>query len=237
MHGSVLQGKKYIKFANENTVEVMAMGKIGKGQETKDKRLQVFKGKDGKEYLAGWPNLTLTELKDLARSRAASYNDTGKIPYTVVVDPYTLEKMSDHIGGGYGAGKLEDLVVAARKTLDKAHGKGLSRKKLAKAQKAEDKIRATLEKGDLIKALSGAKGLEKKAAKEPKPLQDKVAKLLDDILKEAGKSLDECEGVIGRGDLKGAARTLGSLTRALKGTALEERANELLAKTKPPADG
>jgi len=228
----VLQGKKYIKFANDNTVEVMAMGKISQGQSRKDKRLDTFKGKDGKVYLAGWPNLTLEELEKLARSKAARYNDTGKIPYTVVIDPYTLEKMGDHIGGGYAAGTLQDLVLAARKTLDKQHGKGLSRKTLAKYKKEENKIRETLEEGDTVKALSAAKVLEKKSAKN-KGLQEKTGKLMDDILKDAGKLLDDAEALIARDDLKGASRMLGSLARALKGTALEERARDLLARTKP----
>ena len=229
MHGSVLTNKKYIKFADDNTVEVMSMGSIDRAGD--DKRIQPYKAKDGSEYLVGWPNLTLDELKKLNRSKAARYNDTGKIPYTAVIDPYTLEKMS-FIGGSYGAGKLVDQVTEARKVLVKQHGKGIKRKDLRKVNKEAAKTRALLEKGELVKALKASQAQWKKLAKKPKGLQEIVAKLLEESFAAAEKQLDEIEAVIGRGEKKSAARTLMPLARVLKGTRLEERADKLLAATK-----
>ena len=229
MHGSVLTNKKYIKFADDNTVEVMSMGSIDKAGA--DKRIQQYKAKDGNMYLVGWPNLTLDELKKLNRSKAGRYNDTGKIPYTAVIDPYTLEKMS-FIGGGYGVGKLVDQVAAAKKVLVKQYGKGIKRKDLRKVNKEAAKTRAMLEKGKVIKALKAAQAQWKKLAKKPKGLQDIVAKLLEESFAAAEKQLDEIEAVIGRGDKKSAGRNLAPLARALKGSRLEERANKLLASTK-----
>ena len=59
-----------------------------------------------------------------------------------------------------------------------------------------------------------------------------IGKIVEGLLESAGKVLDECEALIGRGDKKGAAKTLGSLSRALKGTSREQKALDLLAKTK-----
>jgi len=226
----VLQGKKYIKFAGENTVEVMSMGKISQGEQKNDHRLEIYKGKDGKEYLVGWPNLTLEELKR-NNQESAKWNNTRGIPYTTIVNPHTNERM-EQISGGYAAGKLMDMVAASRKKLNKQYGKSISRKKLKGWRKDEGKARADLEKGDISKAMSAASKLAKKLAKQPTAAQKIATDLIDDILKAAGKRLDEYEALIGRGEKKTVARELGPIARALKGTALEERANDLLAKAK-----
>ena len=237
MHGSVLTNKKYIKFANENTVEVISMGKLNLGQERNDKRLETYEAKDENgetvQYLAGWPNLTLDELKKLNQT-CAKWNDTRGIPYTCVVNPHTLEKM-EFISGGYAAGKLMEQVTASKKALNKLYGKSVSRKTLAKIRKEERKVRVELDKENVAKAMTGWRTLDKKVAKQPDAIKAIAAKLLDDILKVGGKQLDECEALIGRGEKKAAAKTLGTLSRALKGTALEQRANDLLAKAKAEA--
>ena len=153
MHRSVLTNKKYIKFADQNTVEVMSMGNIDKAGD--DKRIQSYKAKDGSEYLVGWPNLTLDDLKKLNRSKARSYNDSPGIPYTAVVSPHTLEKMS-FISASYSAGTLVDQVTVARKALVKQYGKGIKRKDLRKVNKEATKTRKVLETGEIVKALKAA---------------------------------------------------------------------------------
>lgn len=235
MHGSVLQNKKYIAFAEENTVEVLALSRLEEGIEKQDKKAGTFRAKDvdgqEKEFFLAWPNLTLEDIKALGGSKAGTYNNTNKIPYTAIVDPHTLEEM-ENIKVGYGAGSLMDIVTARKKELEKAHGKGLSRKTLGKVKEADASIRGHLAKGDLAKALAESAALQKKVAKEPPAIMELADKTGVEVLDAAGKRLDELEAMIGRGEKAEAGKELGPLSRALKGTALEERALALLAQTK-----
>lgn len=231
----MLQNKKYIAFAEENTVEVLSLDRLDEGIEKKDKRAGTFKAKDvdgqEKEFMLGWPNLTAEDIRNLRGSKAGSYNQTGKIPYTCIVDPYTLEEM-DNIKGGYGAGTLMDLVTAKKKELEKAHGKGVSRKTYAKVKEADAGIRKELAAGNLAKALADSAALQKKVAKESPAIVEMAQKTGAEVLEAAGKQLDEIEAMIGRGENAEASKQLGPLSRALKGTTLEERATALLEKTK-----
>jgi hypothetical protein len=238
VHGSVLQNKKYIAFSEENTVEVLCLSRLDEGIEKGDRRAGTYKKKDvdgvEKDFMVGWPNLTAEDIKSLCGSKAGSYNNTGKIPYTSVVDPYTLEEMGN-IKGGYGVGMLEDLVTAKKKELEKAHGKGVSRKVLAKVKDADADIRKDLADGNLTKALSETATLEKKVAKEAQAIVEMVGKTKADVLDAATKQLDEIDAMIQRGDKGEAMKRLGPLARALKGTTLEERANALLEQSKDKA--
>ena len=147
----MLQNKKYIKFAYENTVEVISMGKIDQALDAKAqgnaraKDFEFYTAKDENgnkvERVVGWPNLTIEQMKKLNRSKAGQYNNTGKIPYTAIVNPHTLAEISN-IRGGFGMGKLEDAVKAAKKSLGKEYGASVSRKTLDKIRKAEKKIQA-----------------------------------------------------------------------------------------------
>lgn len=231
----MLQNKKYIAFAEENTVEVLALSRLDEGIEKKDKRAGTFKAKDidgqEKEFMLGWPNLTAEDIKALNGSKAGSYNQTGKIPYTAIVDPHTLEEM-DNIKGGYGAGTLQDLVTAKKKELEKAHGKGVSRKTLTKVREADAGIRKALADGNLVKALTDSAAFQKKVAKESPAIVEMAGKTAADLLEAAGTKLDEIDAMISRGEQAEAMKQLGPLSRALKGTTLEERAMALLEKTK-----
>jgi hypothetical protein len=226
----VLQNKKYIKFAGENSVEVLALGRLDEGIQKKDRRAGTYRAKDGNTYLLEWPNLTVEDIQKLRSSKASSYNNTGKIPYTAIVNPHTLEEM-ENILGGYSAGKLMEMVKAHKKELGKAYGKSLSRKTLTKARKQEKAIRADMEAGKLPQALAATSKLEKSAAKHA-ALVEMAGKIKADVLAACGKQLDELEAMIGRGATKDAKKGLNPLARALKGTPLEQRAAELLAQTK-----
>ena len=72
---------------------------------------------------------------------------------------------------------------------------------------------------------------DEKRGRELRKREERLGKLERDYEKQ----LDECEALIGRGEKKAAAKTLGTLSRALKDTALEERAKDLLAKAKADA--
>ena len=235
MHGAVLQNKKYIKFAEENTVEVMALGRLDQAIEKGDRKAETYKAKDKEgnevEYLVEFPGLTAKMINSLKSSKAGSYNNTGKIPYTAIVNPHTLEEMNN-IRGGFGAKTLMGTVTEAKKTLEKTHGKSVSRKVLAKIDKAEAGIRKDLEKGKYSNALASAGKLEKSVAKQPEAVQKKAAAVTASVLATVGKRLDELEASISRGETKQAGRELAGLARALKDTDLEERANNRLAQTK-----
>jgi len=234
VHGSVLQNKKYIKFADDNTVEVMVLSRLDEGIEKEDKRAATYKGKDENgneiELLVGYPNLTVEDIKGMLSTKAGSYNNTGKIPYTAIVNPHTLEEM-ENIKGGYGAGTLVDLVKEKKKELEKEHGKSISRKDLEKVKKSSAEIHEMIDAGDLTRALSDCAKLEKSVAKSP-ALLEMAGKVAADVQTACAKQLDELEAQIARGETKDAAKELGPLARALKGTPLEERANTLLEQTK-----
>jgi len=181
--------------------------------------------------MLAWPNLTLDEIKALNGSKAGTYNNTGKIPYTSIIDPYTLEEM-ENIKGGYGAGSLMDIVTAKKKELEKAHGKGISRKTLNKVKAADAEIQELLTEGNLAKALTESAALQKKVAKEPAAIMELADKTNAAVLEAAGKKLDEIEAMIGRDEKAEASKELGPLSRALKGTSLEERALALIEQAK-----
>ncbi|MHC4939418.1 MAG: hypothetical protein ACYTHK_10650 [Planctomycetota bacterium] len=240
MHGSVLQNKKYIKYAYENTVEVIAMGgiesAIAAARKKGDKRADTYKAKDesGKEveYLVSWPGLTLEDMKKLGSSKARSYNDTRGIPHVAIVNPHTLEKVDGWNGGS--AGKIMDAVDELKKELKKQYGKPISRKILAKTRKEEDKVRKELDAGNLGKAFVLCAGFEKKLAKKGPAFVAMADKLKADIMTAATKKVEECEGLVARGETKAAEKELKKFIRYLKGTPLEARADELMKKINPP---
>jgi len=238
VHGSVLQNEKYIKFAEENTVEVLALSRLDEGIEKKDRRAETYKGKNEKgeevEYLVEWPNLTPELVKSLAGSKAGSYNNTGRIPYTAIVNPHTGEEM-DKIQGGFGMGALVEKVEACKKTLNGQYGKSVSRKDLEKVNKQASKIRDDLADGDFAKAFTGIKALDKSVEKSPDAVKALAGKVSEEAIELAGKRLDEAEAMV-ESDAKGAEKILAPLARALKGTSLESRVVELVAKAKGGAE-
>lgn len=235
MHSSVLQNKKYMKFAFENTVEVIAVGDLDKAVSKKEAKMATYKGKDadGKEmdYLLHWPGLTLADMKALRASKIPSYNDTRGIPHVAIVNPYSLEKFDSWNGGT--AGQIMDAVETAKKILVKEHGKSVSRKDLIKVQKAEGKIRKLVKAGDLGKAWTQYAGFAKKMSKKPAAFQNISKKLQTDLLAASDKVLTELEAAAARGETKQVEKELRKLMRPLKGTPLEERANKLAEKVKP----
>jgi hypothetical protein len=107
MHSALMCNKKYIEFANENTVEVISLDRLQEGIEKKDRKAETYEAKvDGQtvKYMVEFPGLTVEDMLALASSKAASYNKTGKIPYTAVVDPWTLT--AQELNGGQGAGTI-----------------------------------------------------------------------------------------------------------------------------------
>ncbi len=228
MHRSVLQNKKYMKFADGNTVEVISVSSVPKPN-SGDKRVATYKGKDGNDYMVEWPGLT---HKQLSNSNGG-FNKSGKIPYVAIVNPHTGEEFVGFNGGS--AGKIMDIVSELQKEMEKEHGKGVKRSTLRKLDKDKAKIAALLAKNKVRDALSKYSAMAKKAAKS-EALQNYIKDSLDGILKVAARNLSKAEGLIEQGDPKSAGKILRPLVRALKDTPLAERAADLDAKTKAKAE-
>ncbi|MEZ6197806.1 MAG: hypothetical protein R3F20_19120 [Planctomycetota bacterium] len=127
----MMQNKKYIKFAEENTVEVLSLGSLDQAVEKKDPKAATYKTKDGRECMVEWPSLTFDEIMEIRKTPGGRFNDTGGIPYTCIVNPHTLEKMK-FWSGGQSAKSIMEAAEEAKKALEKEHGKGIERKTIAK---------------------------------------------------------------------------------------------------------
>ena len=157
MHSAVLENRKYIKFSRSKTVEVAVVGSLEKGIASGDARAGTYrtKGADGQEveYMLHWPGLTSKELIALGQSKAGSYNKTGKVPYTCIVDPHTLKEVKSWLGGASARSIMKE-IKAARKRLVKDHGPGMSRAALVRFKDAEARIPVLAKTGQYAEALS-----------------------------------------------------------------------------------
>ena len=239
MHASVMCNEKYIEFASENTVEVLALQDLQKGIDAKDKRAEEYEAKDEDgnkvRYLVEFPGLTKEEVIALHQSKASSYNDTGGIPFTAVIDPYTEKEMQRWSGGGKPAKDIMEGVLAQKKVLNAEHGPSLSRATLAKVTTEAKRISGALEKSGVTKSMADYRKLEKSLAKEGDAIRKKIEPVLAAILDAATKLLDEADGLAESGDAAGAKKLLDKLGRSLDGTDLEARVRDLAARVKPEA--
>ncbi len=236
MHRSVLQNKKYIKFAYDNTVEVMAMGRLQEGIDKNDPKAETYTTKDANGnkvvYLKEFPNLTVEEALALRSSKAGTYNDTGGIPYTAIVDPFTLEKLA-FFKGGQSSKTIIDSVTEWKRVLNKQHGPSLKRSDLMAFRKGMASVEALLGDKGAAKALIAYKKFERNAKKMGEDMLERAQSFkARRLLSAAKEELDRAEALIESGDLKAAKKLLGSLSRALKKTELHPRALELLERTK-----
>jgi hypothetical protein len=235
MHSSVLQNKKYIEFADESTVEVMALQRLDEGISKNDPKAATYDAKDENgnpvKYLLEFPNLTVEEVLALNSSPAGQYNDTGRIPYTCIVDPYTLKKMQC-FGGGQSAKTIMEAALAAKTKLEAEHGASTNRKTLKAVQAEAKEVRETLAKDGAAKAFGAFAKLEKLVAKEGDNMKQRAEEVRTVLMEAAGAELDKAEELIGGGNLDEAKKLLTPLARVLKKTDLELRVNELLEKTK-----
>jgi len=229
MHSAVLQNKKYIKFADRNTVEVIALGSLERGVKAHDRRAATYKAKgpDGQvvERMVEWPSLTYEQLIALDRSKAARYNTTGKIPYTSIVDPWTEQEL----GRGYRSAKsIREAVKGFLKELRKAHGKGLTRKHLRQINKALVAVRKSIKDQDYAKALDILKKVSpKKSQSLPKAFTEKLAKSRAETLTAAQEALDQVRESMASNPKLGLRR-LRKLMGRLRGTGLIDKARALL---------
>ncbi len=229
MHDGVMQNKKYMGWAKKTSVDVVLVAGIDAAIAKNSPKAATYEGKDGKQYFVNWPNLTVEDMKGLNSSKAAQYKVKG-YPKTFVLNPHTLEEIETF--GPTSAGTIMDAANSAVKALRKAHGKGITRKKLAKFNDSVADARKLASDGKLANALTAAAKIEKDAVKLPQLLQTKAGELKTELLGQASKTLDEADALIARGETKAAAKMVRPILRSLKGTDLEERAAKLIAATK-----
>ena len=230
MHSAVMCNKKYMEFADDNTVEVITLDRLDEGIEKKDKRAETYDAKVGGEtvkYMVEFPGLTSAEMLALHSSKAASYNKTGKIPYTCLVDPYTEEELKNW-SGSTPAGDIMDAVTEAKKALQKDHGKGLARKDIKVLDGAQTDADAKLAKNDYAGALDALGKIASKAEKWPDGLKTRLEAAKTKIVDAAKAALDKIEEAKAT-DPAQAKKDLTALASRLKGTGLEGKAKDLLA--------
>lgn len=229
MHSAVMQNKKYLEFAKQNTVEVLALQRLAEGVQKKDPRAVAYKvkGANGEEQLLmlNWPNLTLEEIEDLSRSKAGSFNKTGKIPYTSVVDPWTEKEIKGYNGGS--AKGIQEDVETALVALRKDHGKGVARKDLARVNEATAKAQAFATAGDFAKAIEALNKLDTQTKGAAELLTTKISDARAAVISAAEAALAAIESAT---DPVKAKKDLLALSDRLRGTGLETKAKELLLK-------
>ncbi len=228
MHGAVMENKKYIKFAERYTVEVACVSRLEEGVKKEDRKAATYeaKGPDGQvqRLLVHWPGMTVEAMAAMRRSPAGRYNNTGKVPYTCIVDPHTLKELK-HWKGGTSAKSIMEAVKDARKELVKAHGDGISRKALAGVEAVERELPALIEGGDYARAI---KALDKAAGSKPAAaLSERVSAARAQVVEAARGALD---AIRAETDPAVATKSLRKLIRKLRGTGLEADAKALLAK-------
>ena len=193
----MLQNKKYIKFANDNTVEVLALGRLDEGIQSNHPKAATYKAKDAVgnviQYMVKWPGLTTAQIQALRSSKAGTYNNTGGVPYGCLVNPHTLKRM--HVFKGVTTGKIMDEVKIATKALRKEHGKGMKRAIVNSVKKAKILATAFSAKGNWDKAILVINKATSKSQDWPETMQDIVKKMRQDVTKSARTRLDEIKNM------------------------------------------
>jgi hypothetical protein len=238
LHHNLLCDRTYVEFSYENTVEVLALDRLQEGVDKGESAAGTYTAKrSGKtvECLLAFPSLTVDEVLELNRSKASSYNKSGALPFTAVIDPYTEEELKSWQGANrVTTSTLIECVTAARETLTKAHGKGKARAELKALSDADTQSAARLKNGDYAGSLDTFAAIAKKAEKEgwPAHLRERIAKAREATITGATEALDDIES--GKAvDAAKAKKDLTALLAGLRGTGLEKRAKELLATLQP----
>lgn len=233
----MLQNEKYIAFAEDNSVEVLAFGELDKGMaNSKDRRGEQYDAKDENgnpvRYLKEFAGMTVEQINTLHSSPAGQYNKTGKIPYVGIVDPHTLKEMKSMPGGAAAKG-LMLAIAECKEQLNKEHGPSMKRSTLKKFKASVKSIEEQVGKNPSA-ALGDLNKLKDSIAKEPQALKDEAAKLEEKVLDAAKADLDKAEGLIAAGDAKAATAILKNYKGLFeKGSELDTRLKALMEKTKP----
>jgi len=230
MHSAVLQSKKYIGFSEKNTVEVISLSRLAEGIEKGDPKAATYtaRGPEGDEveFLVKYPGMTVEDMQNVRRSRATSYNRTGKIPYTAIVNPHTLEEMRG-FSGGQSSKTLMEAVMEARRELTSEYGQAISRQDYRLLRASGDEVQGLVGDGEFKKALRLVDDLSKKSHDWPQDLQERVTELRTRIFDAAKERLADIRGRADS-DPSDARRELRKLARELHNTPIADEAEELM---------
>jgi len=229
VHRSVLQNKTYLKFAAQNTVEVICMEEIDKAEREKASTFQTYKTKDEYgdevEYMVEFDGLTVDELKGLSNTDAiVAFMDGNKIPYTAIVDPHT-GKAIEAMKGKPTVKSLSAAIKRARKVLTKEHGDGIPRKQWDSLATGEVRIDLLSIEGRYAEALKALVKIETSFKRPPKPIKLRLVVIREALEKDIGKYIDACAA---GGKLPAPKkRELTAIAKSLGDSALGKRAAEL----------
>lgn len=242
LHQSICKNKKYIEFAEKSTVEVMCLGSLQEGIDKKDHKADTYEAEIGGkkvQCLIEFPGMTIAQMIAMSGSKGGQYNNTGKVPYTCIVDPHTLEQVQHWQGGGVSQDALAEAVTEVRKGLVEKHGKGIARKDIRTIDAGQEKIEGLVAKQDFATAMAEVKRIEGKAKDFPETLWKRITDLRNNVDKVATEALTEVESE-GARDLAAGRKALSALAPRLRGTSQEARAKALQvewAKAAKPAAG
>jgi hypothetical protein len=227
----VLQTPGYIKFAREHSVDIMALSHWEQALK-EGHRVATFKAKDDVgdevEYLLLYPTLRPSDLPKLYTAKTVSFNKTGIMPYTAIVDPHTEEEMVGLTRGRCSGRSIMDAVTAAKKKLNQKYGPSVRRDTIEKIRKKQDAILDLALDGKLDRAVPAYRRLERETAREPDAVRKLVATSWTAIVDEAGKALDTVAELLEKGANAEALRILRPLARPFAGTELEGRIRALV---------
>ncbi len=233
MHRDVLRHADYIRYAGENTVEVIAMEEMALALEKKDRNVSTYAALDPEgrpvQYLVEFPGLTVEAMRALSDSPAIGYMRGGRIPYTAIVNPHDLEEM-EGIEGRRTAKELVAAIEPHRKALLDRHGKGMTRKAWDAMLRRRAEIDRLLVEGKIRGAMEAYRMLARETAGSGEIAERKAKISLELILEDAVKALDALEASLAEGKAAEARAPLRELVAALQGTPLAERATALLAR-------
>ena len=190
MHSSVLHNAKYVKFAEENTVEVVTMEESDRAIREKSRLIRTYKGKDihGEEtdYLVELPGMTLEDVQTIssANSPALEYIQGDKIPYHAIVDPHTLKEME----GFYGkksAQQIIEIVGRHVKALKKQYGPGVPRKEWRRLIAREAEIDKLLVKEDIAGAMKAYRAAARLFKQPPELIRERLESAHEVIVDDA----------------------------------------------------
>lgn len=229
MHSAVMQNKKYVQFAEENTVEVLALQRLDEAIQKEDRKAATYKKTDAdgveRDYMVEWPSLTAEMIANLSKSKAGQFNKTGRIPYTAIVNPWTEEEIKSW-SGGQSAKTIQEAVMEARKALFAEHGQGLSRQTITMVDEAIAEAQTEAKDGDFAKALKALEKVSKKSDEWPEVLKTKHAEAVTAVATAARAKIDEIKGLDNEVEMKRELRRVSSKLRGLD--ELENEVKELI---------
>ena len=237
MHRSVLQNGAYIRYANQNTIEVISMEELEKALQMGHSAVKTVEHVDAygdkSDVLVEFPGLTLDDLDGTSNGKPIEFMDGNRIPYTAIVDPHT-QKLMEGIKGKINGKQLIAKITPHAEALKKKHGPGVDRKLWNRAGQVEIQLDLHLGRGEFDKAVKAYTGfvaaIKKHDADEPHVLKSRRETMLESVTTDLGKRIDELSGLVSRASTKNEKRKAQKDAKRLARIARQLGNEELAAK-------